>query len=227
MNDASPSTMRDRALEELVRDVEGDIIFGRLAPGARLVEDALMARHGASRHYIRQALSQLERARLVRREKNVGATVVSFSAEEARQIYQVREMLTRQAALMIPLPVNPALIDSLREIQDRYMRADAGDLRLLHEVNDEFHVTLFSACGNPFLVRTLRDYMALTLPVRAKNLADPAGLSQSRAEHDIMIELLKGTESWVLAQICVDHLQTSKADYLGRIGSGGKARGTD
>jgi DNA-binding GntR family transcriptional regulator len=38
-----------------------DIIFGRLAPGTRLVEDHLIARFGATRHYIRQALYELER----------------------------------------------------------------------------------------------------------------------------------------------------------------------
>jgi hypothetical protein len=32
-----------------------DIIFGRLVPGSRPVEDALIARFGGSRHYVRQA----------------------------------------------------------------------------------------------------------------------------------------------------------------------------
>ena len=31
-----------------------------------------------------------------------------------------------------------------------------------------------------------------------------------------MIELLQGTDSWALAQLCVDHMQYSKADYLAR-----------
>jgi DNA-binding GntR family transcriptional regulator len=32
-----------------------------------------------------------------------------------------------------------------------------------------------------------------------------------------MIELLKGRDSWALAQLCVDHMQFSKKDYLARI----------
>jgi hypothetical protein len=32
-----------------------------------------------------------------------------------------------------------------------------------------------------------------------------------------MIELLKGRDSWALAQLCVDHMQISKADYLARV----------
>jgi hypothetical protein len=34
-----------------------------------------------------------------------------------------------------------------------------------------------------------------------------------------MIELLKGRDNWALAQLCIDHMQFSKADYLGRIGA--------
>ncbi|GGE39277.1 hypothetical protein GCM10007276_15730 [Agaricicola taiwanensis] len=219
MIETSPS--RDRALEDLVRAIEEDIIFGRLAPGSRLVEDALMARHGATRHFIRQALVQLERSGIVRREKNIGATVASYSAEQIRQIYQVREMLTRQAALMTPLPAPPALIDQLIEIQARYIKAaEEGRLRDLHEINEEFHAALFAACGNRYLAQTLQEYVSLTLLVRSKTLADPAGLAKSRREHDMMIELLQGDDPWVFAQLCVEHLQTSKKDYLNRVASG-------
>jgi DNA-binding GntR family transcriptional regulator len=99
-------------------------------------------------------------------------------------------------------------------------RADLQDLRGIHDANDAFHLALFSACGNPYLVRSLQDYMNLTLPMRAKNLADSDGLAQSRRQHELMIELLKGRDSWALAQLCVDHMQFSKKDYLARIAGG-------
>jgi DNA-binding GntR family transcriptional regulator len=215
---AGSATLRRDDPEEVVARLEEDIIFGRFAPGARLTEDALMSRYGTSRHFARQALVEMERRGIVRREKNVGATVRFFSAEEIRQIYEVREMLTRQAALMIPLPARQGLIDELSALQRQYCaKADLRDLRGIHEANDAFHVALFSACGNPYLVRALQDYMNLTLPMRAKNLADREGLAQSRRQHELMIELLKGRDSWALAQLCVDHMQFSKADYLARI----------
>jgi DNA-binding GntR family transcriptional regulator len=221
MMEVSFSTTREDEQAEILRQLQEDIIFGRLAPGARLVEDNLMARYGASRHYIRQALVQLERIGVVRREKNVGATVRSYSAEEVRQIYEVREMLTRQAALRIPLPAPAGLVETLKAIQAAYVRhAEAGNLTGIHETNDAFHIALFSACGNPYLVRTLQDYMGLTLPMRAKNLADREGLALSRRQHDIMIELVAGTDGWALAQLCVDHMQYSKADYLERTAPG-------
>jgi DNA-binding GntR family transcriptional regulator len=222
--DASALT-REEEQAEVIRRLEEDIIFGRFAPGSRLVEDTLMTRYRASRHFIRQALFQLERQGIVLREKNVGATVRFYSAEEVRQIYEVREMLTRQAALMIALPAPASLIAELSELQRRYCeRAEAKDLRGIHEANDAFHMALFSACGNPYLVRSLQDYMNITLPMRAKNLADKEGLAQSRRHHELMIELLKGRDSWAFAQLCVDHMQYSKSDYLGRIAKDESAR---
>src|SRR3984893_15521487 len=99
----TPAPSREEEQAEVIRRLEEDIIFGRFAPGSRLVEDTLMGRYGDRRHFVRQALFQLERQGIVLREKNVGATVRFYSGEEVRQIYEVREMLTRQAALMIAL----------------------------------------------------------------------------------------------------------------------------
>ncbi len=54
-----------------------------LAPGRGQPDGAA---YGASRHFVRQALFQLERQGIVLREKNIGATVRFYSAEEVRQI---------------------------------------------------------------------------------------------------------------------------------------------
>ena len=68
-----------------------------------------------------------------------------------------------------------------------------------------------------YLVRSLQDYMGLTLPMRAKTLADREGLRLSISQHDMMISLMRGKDSWALAQLCVEHMDASKADYLARI----------
>ncbi|MBN9216497.1 MAG: GntR family transcriptional regulator [Mesorhizobium sp.] len=203
---------------DIVRALEEDIIFGRLAPGTRLVEDALLARFPVSRHAIRQALYQLERLGIVTRERNKGAMVRLLSPREVRQIYEVREMLQRQAALMIRLPAADALIAELAEIHQTYSsHIDSGYLRGIHEANDRFHLTMFSACGNAYLVSSIEHYMRLSLPVRANSLADRDKLEISRQHHLMMIEALKRGDNWVLAQLCIDHLQPSKDFYLREI----------
>jgi DNA-binding GntR family transcriptional regulator len=167
---------------------------------------------------VRQALYQLERTGIVVRERNKGAAVRSISPDEVRQIYDVRELVQRQAALILPLPAPSSLIDRLWVIQADHSRHVAAHyLRGIHESNDLFHLTLFGGCSNKYLVETIKHYMWLSLPIRAKTLADHAQLQVSCEQHRMMIEMLKGRDSWVLAQLCVDHLQPSKLDYLERV----------
>jgi len=201
--------------EDIAKELGEDIIFGRLAPGTRLVEDHLIARFGATRHFIRQALHQLERTGNVVREKNKGSAVRSLTPREVRQIYEVRELLQRQAALRIPLPAPAPVIAELERLHEQYLRhLKARRFRGVHEANDAFHLTLFAACENPYLVESIKHYMWLSLPVRAKKTADVAHATAAARDHHVMIQLLKGRDSWALAQLCVDHLQQAKNDYL-------------
>ena len=209
--------MTERNDPAVVTAIEDDIIFGVLAPGTRLTEDGLMARFGVTRHFIRQALVELERTGIVVRERNVGATVRRYSTGEVHEIYQVREFLQRQCALMLPFPPPAGLPDELRALNDRYRFShQQGDLRAVHIANDQFHLTLFGACGNRYLVQSIRDYMNLSLPMRAKSLADPVAFRASERQHGIMIDLLADPDRWALAQLCVDHVQPSKRAYLDR-----------
>lgn len=202
----------------IARALEEDIIFGRLAPGTRLTEDTLLARFAVTRHFARQALVELEAMGIVVRERNRGATVRSLTPRQVQEIYAVRELLQRQAALWIPLPAPQSLIDELTAIHAEHGRhIEAGFLRGVHEANDRFHLTLFGACGNDHLVQSIELYMRLSLPVRANSMANKDGLRIAHEHHRLMIEMLKGNDNWVLAQLCVDHLQPSKARYLNRV----------
>lgn len=205
--------------KQVARELEEDIIFGRLQPGTRLREDALLERFGGTRHFIRQALTRLERAGIVTHEHNRGAKVRSFSSAEVRQVYDVRELLQRQAALNIPLPAPPSVVSKLQEINEKYRECIAIDnLRGIHENNDLFHEVFYAACGNSYLTDLVCDYMDITLTIRAKNLADPGLLQVSIAHHDLMIKYLQGSDNWVLAELCVEHLRPSKEQYLEMLG---------
>jgi DNA-binding GntR family transcriptional regulator len=212
---AHPSDGDDYADHAIMRALEEDIIFGRLAPGTRLTEDSLLARFDVTRHFVRQALFQLERMGIVVRERNKGAMVRSLTAEEVKEIYAVRELLQRQAALWIKLPAPDPVINELKAIHEEYGRhVAANHLRGVHETNDRFHLTLFGACGNSYLVETIKLYMRLSLPVRANSMANREMLDISHEHHRMMIEMMQGRDNWVLAQLCVDHLQPSKRRYL-------------
>jgi len=226
--------MRDVQAERIARELEDDIVFARLVPGQKLREEELADRFSASRHHVREALSRLAQIGVVSKERNKGAIVRMFSAGDVRQMYEVRELLQRHAALRIPLPVPAAAIAAIERIQADYEAAIAqGDLRRIHTTNDFFHLEFFRLCGNEFLVQQVKQFMDLSYAVRA-NSFDPANLAKAAREHMTMIRLLSGRDPWALAQICVDHIQFSKARYLTRLAGqsrpearadGGPARG--
>jgi DNA-binding GntR family transcriptional regulator len=203
------------ALAKLLGD---DIIFGRLEPGTRLIEDNIIARFGVTRHFVRQAFAELERTGIVVREKNKGVAVRSLTPREVTQIYEVRELLQRQAALRIPLPAPTRVIEQLERLHEEYAgHLRARNFRGVHEANDAFHLAMFAACGNPYLVESIKHYMWLSLPVRSKKTADYEHALASERDHYMIIQLLKGTDSWALAQLCVDHLQGAKIAYLRQV----------
>jgi DNA-binding GntR family transcriptional regulator len=220
---AGGRTGHDPTSDQIARALERDIVFGRLKPGEKLREEDLAERFSASRHHVREGLARLERIGIVVKERNRGVSVRRFSFDEVREIYEIREILQRQAALRIRLPVEPTALQRLRTINDDYERAiDLGDFHLIHEANDLFHTELFRLCGNDLLVQLVKSYMDLTYVVRGSSFSAPENLENSRRHHRIMLDLLAGTDAWALAQICVDHIQPSKAHYLATLRQAGE-----
>ena len=208
------SASADPLAEQISQEIERDIIFGHLAPGRKLREEELAQRFDASRHQIREALARLIRIGIVIKERNKGVSVRRFGADEVRQIYDIREVLQRQAALRIPLPVTGASMELLEAIHAANERAvQLNDLRGIHESNDRFHTELFKLCGNVMLSQLVKQFMDLSYVIRA-NAFNTNHAQTALREHRLMLDLLRTTDSWALSQLCVDHIQYSKNQYL-------------
>ena len=110
----------EKLLADLVDSIRQAIIFGRLRPRERLVEEELAERFNASRHLVRSALSSLEQMGLVARRPNRGVVVCDFSVEEIEEIYEMRAILQGEAARRIPLPAPRSLITQLEAIHAKY-----------------------------------------------------------------------------------------------------------
>lgn len=205
----------DGGLHDVVSSLEFDILFGRLKPRERLIEDALMERFGAKRHVVRRALDELVRLGVVVRAPSRGAAVRDFSAQEVEEVYELRELLQGRAVERMPLPVPRDHIEKLTEIQKQHDAAvAASDLRLVDQVNDDFHRIFFSVCGSNLLCDAIGYYMQLTRAMRVYPIADPAALTKLRDEHWAMIRALEAGDRPQLLSLCSQHLQPSKAAYL-------------
>lgn len=211
---AAASIAQD-ALEAMVATLEEDIVFGRLHPRERLVEDDLMGRFAVKRHVVRDALAALDRLGLVERRKNVGAVVRSFSVQEVTELYEVRGMLETEGARRIDMQRVPAHLDTLIAIQQQHDTAvAAGDARTVFRVNVAFHRELFSLCSNLTLQKAIAEFARQTHPIRFASLVSPEYRERARLEHWRMIEALKAGDIDGLVALCASHLLPSRDAYL-------------
>ena len=205
----------EEKVQTIVQTLEVDIVLGRLYPRERLVEETLARRFETKRHVIRQALNELESAGLLVHEANKGSTVCEYSAEEVRQLGQMRDFLERQAALLIPLPVDGEDYSKLKSLCDEHSTAiEQGDMLVVINANKEFHQALFRLCGNVFLANVIDEMAKKAILIRFSSSIDMNLLKQARDEHFKILDALRANDNRTLSEICVRHLQASRQKYL-------------
>jgi len=129
------------------------IVDGTLAPGAPLRQDALARHFSVSAIPVREALRQLESEGWAKVEMNKGATVAPLSADEAREIYEIRAALESLAlSLAIPAHTN----ETLREAQALCKAAQLEQDQTLYSArNEAFHMSLYAPAARPQLLEMI------------------------------------------------------------------------
>ena len=174
-----------------------------------------MQRFNAKRHAVRQALgrARAHRHRHARAQPWRGGA--RFHAQEVEEICELREILQRRAAQRIPLPADPALVARLEAIQARHDKAVAKqDPRAIDRANEEFHHTLFAACGSAHLAAAIEHYAYLTRAMRLYPLVDRELLEQLRKRALGDDRGAESRRSRSLVALVVEHIQPSKRMYL-------------
>src|SRR6202008_4774728 len=112
----SPASQADAATttRRIVDAITAAIVERRLMPGTRLAEQKIADIFQVSRTLVRQALNQLSRDKLVTLAPGRGARVAEPSADEARQVFEVRRMLETALIRQASVALLPAQLAELR-----------------------------------------------------------------------------------------------------------------
>lgn len=113
--------------EAVCAELRSRILSGALAPGQRLVEEALAATFGVSRNPVREALRVLAAEGLVEVLPRRGATVSLLTAEEAQELFDLRLAVEGVAARIAARKRNP---DGLRRLEEVLAQARASTRRM-------------------------------------------------------------------------------------------------
>jgi len=202
-------------LQQVVAVLQEDIVLGRLAPGARLVEEDLADRLHTKRHVLRQAFVELERFGLVERKRNRGAAVRQLILADVTQIYAVREILERAAAAQIPLPMAKSDLKAIVTAQRGHdLAVQAGDAQAVFRANFDFHIALFAACGNPYLASAIDDFRKKTHVVWSYAIVRPEYFRNAQREHQAMLKAIRDCDRRKLIELCAAHLNISRRAYV-------------
>jgi DNA-binding GntR family transcriptional regulator len=143
---AAPRESTSHLIAEALRAA---IVNGTLAPGAPLRQDAIARHFSVSAIPVREALRQLESEGWAKAAVHKGATVAPLSAEEAREIYEIRSAL-ESLAIGLAIPHHTAA--TLRESASLCRAAEReADPSLYVERNVAFHMSLYAPAARPQL----------------------------------------------------------------------------
>jgi DNA-binding GntR family transcriptional regulator len=166
---ATAAEIRDRVWQAIAER--------RLRPGMRLKEEELAEIFSSSRARVRQALSLLERDRLVTLIPNRGGFVSEPSVDEARDVFFARRTIEGGLLDRLCAQVTPAAIARLRDhvALERQAQA-AGDLAAIVRLSGRFHILIAELAGSEYLHDVMRDLISRTSLI--------AAMYQPRQTHD-------------------------------------------
>ena len=211
--------------EQIALAVGDQVISGELAPGARIVEADLSARFNVSRGPVREAIRVLEREGLVTVAARRGAIVTEMSAQEIREIFEIRagllEIVARKVAerrdpsLLEMLKVGVKRLEQLAELpDDRGQYAETG-----------YRLTIFSvrSCGNQRLVRMLVGLSLQTLRYSKLGLASLARRRRSAAIWRSAVEALAAGDAEAFVRLQRQRVEESAEEAVRLLASPGAA----
>jgi DNA-binding GntR family transcriptional regulator len=180
-----------------------EIVKGRLDPGEKIVEGSWARTLGVSQASIREAINILEKDGLVTKAQGRSARVVNLSADDVRQIYEMRGALEGLAArLAAEKRCDTARVK--RELRTMQRSAERNDLASLLDANLRFHLGLCELSGNAYLVE--QAYKLLTpffafVRVRALASGQNASLwAKDFPSYRRIVELIQEGESEIVEQ---------------------------
>jgi len=208
LSDALPASLalaeRGSTSRMIANALRAAIVDGTLPPGAPLRQDAIARHFSVSAIPVREALRQLESEGWAKVEMNKGATVAPLSADEAREIYEIRAAL-ESLAIGLAIPAHtPA---SLRRADALCKAASAEtDPSLYVARNEAFHLSLYEPAARPQLFEMIgllhrrgERYLRLKFGL-------PAYKGESDREHAALLKAVRRRDVAASQSLVTKHL---------------------
>jgi DNA-binding GntR family transcriptional regulator len=203
---ASGDAVAPVQVKDLVyRRLRDALIAHEFTPGESLRETALSVRFGVSKTPIREALVRLEHDGLVEIAPYRGARARAYTADDARELYEARELLECECVRVAA--GRPEVLERLEaNIGQTAAALDAGDLDGAAATLDAFDDLFFELLDNE-LLRGVIERLSLHLRRLGKLGAGRARFSDSLEQHRAILTALRRDDVVGAQEVLRAHLR--------------------
>lgn len=189
----------------LLRD---EILHGNLAPGARIRQEVIADRFGASRVPVREALRLLEHEGLVTVVANAGAWVSRLTLKECEEIYQMRERLEPLLLGFSAPSLSPDDIEDLSRKAHRISLVGA-DTDAFLALDREFHLASYAGAQTTQLGELVQKLWNTTTPYRRAYVSmwDPESRRIAYEEHHLIVAALRDSDIEDAERVLASHVR--------------------
>lgn len=202
---------RRRLADEVARRLRQAILSGELRPGQKLREKELSVLLNVSRTPVREALRLLEQEALVVASGGRGVEVVRLDLADARDLYEIREVLdglaARRAALAASADGLRALADNLEAAREALLKMDG---MAFMELNVAFHESIAAQSGNPWLQKFIPVVRMTVQMFHPMLIRDVRRAWRALAEHERIYAALETGDSESAERSAREHVRNAK-----------------
>ncbi len=178
--------------QKVFQSIREDILSGRYQRQEELREITIGGEQEVSRTPVREALRQLELEGLVTIIPNRGAYVIGISAQDMKEIYEMRSLLEGLCARWAAKNASQEQIDILEEtvfLADYYLKRE--NPKQMTEIDQKFHEILYDAGGSRILGLAMKKYHHYLERARKASLLVPGRAAAFSREHRQIMEAVK------------------------------------
>jgi len=207
-----PKTLADR----LRMQISDEIVRGMLAPGVSLDEMELARRFNVSRTPVREAIRLLVASGLVEARPHRTAVVARPDLAQLVAMFEALRELEALCAGLAAGRMTGRERSRLQRIQRSLLEVvRGGDPLRYHELNEDFHTSIYAGSHNPYLARLTAETRARIAPFSRAQFHTLGRLAKSHEEHEcVLVAILGGNPSAAAAGMRA-HIGSVYDAYMG------------
>lgn len=195
------------ATQRIVDAITRAIAERRLMPGTKLSEQKIGDIFQVSRTVVRQAFNQLSRDRLVVLEPARGAFVATPTAEEARDVFEVRTILETAVTKQLCAAITDAQVRQLREhLALERAAVDNAEVPGRTRLLGDFHLVLAQMLGNQVLVQMLSELLTRSSLIALMRQSTQSA-EESLDEHVAIVDAFERRDAKAAVRLTAKHLE--------------------